>query len=236
MWHAVHPKEPHYYLRLLGTQLDVRRRGLGSIALRPVLDRCDKLRIPAYTETGRSRMSGSIAGLDSRWFRSWIYRAAVRTVGRFGASRVDHVFDASFRSFPGRHRRRLNRDSSSRKTLHAGLRDDRRIRRSAMERAREASRGLLEFHETPHAFRKGVAVGPASAPGRSRWMCQQMRREEQYAPKNPSLLPARASDPELCLGSSYSGPGCPVTVVRHNVRSYNAASNHVAQWIRHRLS
>lgn len=51
VWHALHPEEPHYYLRLLGTQPKAQRCGLASIALRPLLDRCDNQNIPAYTET-----------------------------------------------------------------------------------------------------------------------------------------------------------------------------------------
>ena len=53
-----HPSEPHYYLLFLGVEPEWQGRGLGSALMRPVLDRCDGERIPAYLEasTPRNRM------------------------------------------------------------------------------------------------------------------------------------------------------------------------------------
>ena len=46
----VHPREPHWYLYLLGTDPDQQGRGHGSAVLQPVLDRCDD-GLPAYLES-----------------------------------------------------------------------------------------------------------------------------------------------------------------------------------------
>ena len=51
----VHPKEPHWYLAVLGTHPDRQGQGLGSALLQPVLGECDRLEIPAYLETGTER-------------------------------------------------------------------------------------------------------------------------------------------------------------------------------------
>lgn len=47
---ANHPEEPHYYLFLLATRPEWQSRGVGSSLLRPVLDTCDRLAVPAYLE------------------------------------------------------------------------------------------------------------------------------------------------------------------------------------------
>lgn len=46
-----HPREPHWYLALLATDPSAQGRGLGMALLAPVLERCDRDGIPAYTET-----------------------------------------------------------------------------------------------------------------------------------------------------------------------------------------
>lgn len=50
---AHHLREPHYYLAALGTDPDFQGRGIGSALMQPVLDRCDKQRIPAYLESSK---------------------------------------------------------------------------------------------------------------------------------------------------------------------------------------
>ena len=45
-----HPREPHYYLFLLGTRPEWQSQGLGSALMRPVLDVCDREAMPAYLE------------------------------------------------------------------------------------------------------------------------------------------------------------------------------------------
>lgn len=54
---ARHPREPHWYLAVLGVQPDWQGRGLGSALLGPVLERCRSEALPAYLEasTPRSR-------------------------------------------------------------------------------------------------------------------------------------------------------------------------------------
>jgi GNAT superfamily N-acetyltransferase len=54
-----HPKDPeHWYLDFLGVEPRRQGRGLGSLLLRPLLERCDREGIPAYlgASTDRNRM------------------------------------------------------------------------------------------------------------------------------------------------------------------------------------
>jgi len=51
----VHPRDPHYYLAVLGTRPDQQGRGLGSSLLRPILDRCDAEGLGAYLESSKKR-------------------------------------------------------------------------------------------------------------------------------------------------------------------------------------
>ena len=53
-----HPKPPHWYLAVLGTDPDHQGNGIASALMRPVLDECDRLEIPAYLETGTERNVG----------------------------------------------------------------------------------------------------------------------------------------------------------------------------------
>lgn len=48
-----HPKEPHWYLAILGTVPQCRGRGVGSALLGPVLARCDSEGLPAYLESSK---------------------------------------------------------------------------------------------------------------------------------------------------------------------------------------
>lgn len=50
---ARHPKEPHWYLGVLGTEPERQGRGLGSSVLEPVLTRCDAEGVPAYLESSK---------------------------------------------------------------------------------------------------------------------------------------------------------------------------------------
>jgi ribosomal protein S18 acetylase RimI-like enzyme len=50
-----HPVEPHHYLFLLATRPESQGRGLGSSLLAPVLERCDRDRVPAYLEATSER-------------------------------------------------------------------------------------------------------------------------------------------------------------------------------------
>ena len=52
---AKHPREPHWYLALLGVDPDHQGRGFGSHLMRPVLTRCDREKLPAYLETDTER-------------------------------------------------------------------------------------------------------------------------------------------------------------------------------------
>ena len=50
-----HPAEPHYYLPLVGVEPEWQGRGLGAALMRPILDRCDDERVPAYLEATTPR-------------------------------------------------------------------------------------------------------------------------------------------------------------------------------------
>ncbi|HTK16360.1 MAG TPA: GNAT family N-acetyltransferase [Acidimicrobiia bacterium] len=50
-----HPKEPHWYLQMLGTEPDRQGRGAGSAILAPVLERCDRNWERAYLESSKER-------------------------------------------------------------------------------------------------------------------------------------------------------------------------------------
>jgi ribosomal protein S18 acetylase RimI-like enzyme len=50
-----HPTEPHYYLFLLGTRPEWQGRALGSSLMTPVLEKCDRDRVPAYLEATSER-------------------------------------------------------------------------------------------------------------------------------------------------------------------------------------
>lgn len=50
-----HPHEPHYYLLALGVEPDLQGHGIGTQLMVPVLERCDKERMPAYLESSKER-------------------------------------------------------------------------------------------------------------------------------------------------------------------------------------
>jgi GNAT superfamily N-acetyltransferase len=62
-----HPKTPHWYLPFVGVEPLQQYRGLGSRLLRPILDRCDSDRLPAYLESTNPR---NIPFYESLGFRS----------------------------------------------------------------------------------------------------------------------------------------------------------------------
>ena len=50
-----HPKPPHWYLAVLGTEPRRQGEGLATALLQQVLDDCDRDEVPAYLETGTER-------------------------------------------------------------------------------------------------------------------------------------------------------------------------------------
>jgi ribosomal protein S18 acetylase RimI-like enzyme len=50
-----HPKTPHFYLAVLGTDPSRQGQGIGSALMRPVLEACDREGLGAYLETTRER-------------------------------------------------------------------------------------------------------------------------------------------------------------------------------------
>jgi ribosomal protein S18 acetylase RimI-like enzyme len=49
----VHPREPHYYLAVLGTEPAAQGKGVGSALLQPILERCDEEGTGAYLESSK---------------------------------------------------------------------------------------------------------------------------------------------------------------------------------------
>jgi ribosomal protein S18 acetylase RimI-like enzyme len=47
---AYHPRDPHWYLPMIGTEPDLHGRGIGSTLMRKALGRCDQEHMPAYLE------------------------------------------------------------------------------------------------------------------------------------------------------------------------------------------
>ena len=52
---ANHPKEPHWYLQILGTEPAEQGTGIGRALMAPVLERCDGEGVPAYLESSKER-------------------------------------------------------------------------------------------------------------------------------------------------------------------------------------
>jgi GNAT superfamily N-acetyltransferase len=50
-----HPREPHWYLLMLGTEPQWQGKGIGSALVEPVLARCDEEGMPAYLESSKER-------------------------------------------------------------------------------------------------------------------------------------------------------------------------------------
>lgn len=50
-----HPKEPHYYLQVIGTDPDKQGRGFGGAVMRRQLAIADAARLPAYLESSKER-------------------------------------------------------------------------------------------------------------------------------------------------------------------------------------
>ena len=50
-----HPAEPHYYLPVAGVKTQWQGRGLGTALMRPVLERCDDGKLPAYLDATSPR-------------------------------------------------------------------------------------------------------------------------------------------------------------------------------------
>jgi ribosomal protein S18 acetylase RimI-like enzyme len=48
-----HPKMPHFYLAILGTDPDQQGKGIGSALMRPVLETCDQNGVGAYLESSK---------------------------------------------------------------------------------------------------------------------------------------------------------------------------------------
>jgi GNAT superfamily N-acetyltransferase len=52
---SIHPHEPHWYLAILGADPSSQGKGVGTSLMRPVLEHCDRLGLPAYLESSKER-------------------------------------------------------------------------------------------------------------------------------------------------------------------------------------
>ena len=50
-----HPQEPHWYLPFIGVDPARQGQGIGAALLRPILEKCDAERFPAYLESSNPR-------------------------------------------------------------------------------------------------------------------------------------------------------------------------------------
>lgn len=48
-----HPHQPHYYLLALGVEPTLQGKSIGTQLMRPILERCDRERAPAYLESSK---------------------------------------------------------------------------------------------------------------------------------------------------------------------------------------
>lgn len=48
-----HPREPHWYLGVVGTDPPAQGKGFGAAVIHPVLDRCDATNVGAYLESSK---------------------------------------------------------------------------------------------------------------------------------------------------------------------------------------
>jgi GNAT superfamily N-acetyltransferase len=62
-----HPQGLHWYLPFVGVEPMQQGRGLGALVLRPILERCDHERLPAYLESTNPR---NVPFYESLGFRS----------------------------------------------------------------------------------------------------------------------------------------------------------------------
>jgi len=53
MMERAHPREPHWYLSVLGTDPPQQGKGVGAALLEPILDRCDNDGLGAYLESSK---------------------------------------------------------------------------------------------------------------------------------------------------------------------------------------
>ena len=53
MMERAHPREPHWYLSVLGTDPPQQGKGVGAALLEPILDRCDNEGLGAYLESSK---------------------------------------------------------------------------------------------------------------------------------------------------------------------------------------
>lgn len=54
----VHPRDPHWYLAIVGVSPSAQGTGVGSELIRARLATCDQLRMPAYLEASRAELVG----------------------------------------------------------------------------------------------------------------------------------------------------------------------------------
>jgi GNAT superfamily N-acetyltransferase len=64
-----HPRAPQYYVLVVGVVPELQGRGLGSALMRPTLDHCDEVGLPAYLEASSERSAALYERLGFRCHR-----------------------------------------------------------------------------------------------------------------------------------------------------------------------
>ncbi len=61
-----HPREPHFYVRTIGVRRAMQGQGVGSMLMRPTLDRADSAGLPTYLEASSERSAALYERLGFR--------------------------------------------------------------------------------------------------------------------------------------------------------------------------
>jgi GNAT superfamily N-acetyltransferase len=61
-----HPRAPHYYVLVVGVVPELHGQGLGTALMRPTLDHCDAVGLPAYLEASSERSAALYERLGFR--------------------------------------------------------------------------------------------------------------------------------------------------------------------------
>ena len=61
-----HPREPHFYIRTIGVRTALQGQGVGSMLMRPILERADAAGLPTYIEASSERSAALYERLGFR--------------------------------------------------------------------------------------------------------------------------------------------------------------------------
>ena len=77
-----HPKEPHWYLPLIGVDPAHQSKGHGDALMRCALERCDRDKVPAYLEfTNPRNITRPLPRLRGAWYDTGRFVTHTRALG-----------------------------------------------------------------------------------------------------------------------------------------------------------